>query len=188
MFCIFSQLSFKEAREHIMQIKHFVHFTRTWYHDAENKIASAWLLGLLLGAWISAYAGKLDSFQMLPGFFTGSSFSGLVSVSILPFLIVAYAASTGHVSVLPLICFFRAFLFSFCGSTVFHSYGSAGWLIRLLFAFSDICSMPVFYWFTLRCCRHKGSSGKELLACILFVMLFVCINHFVISPFWAGII
>ncbi len=171
-----------------MQIRFFLSSVRRKLSRTENKTALAWLLGLLLGALACAYTDIHFLSKTLPVPFVGSSVSALVSSAVLPFLIAAYSAISGWHCFLPLLCLIRGFLFSFCGCWIYRAYGSAGWLFRFMLQFSEICTAPLFCLFCLRCSRARVFQSRELFLYAALAVFFVCIDFFVISPFWAEIV
>ena len=74
-------------------------------------------------------------------------------------------------TVVYLICLCKAFLFSFAHCWVMYSFSGSGWLLRWIFLFSQIASLPVlcFYWLRLL-------SGRKPPDFCVYVMLFL-INY-----------
>ena len=106
----------------------------------------------------------------------------LISAQLLPFLIAAYAAYTSNRIMLMTVCTYKMFLFAFLGCLVWRAFGSAGWLLRSLFLFSDICLFPVLLWFSLRRLYGYGVFGRDLWICCCIVAVILLCDRFFVSP------
>ena len=106
----------------------------------------------------------------------------LISAQPLPFLIAAYAAYTSNRIMLMTVCTYKMFLFAFLGCLVWRAFGSAGWLLRSLFLFSDICLFPVLLWFSLRRLYPCGAIGRDLWICCCIVGVILLCDRFFVSP------
>lgn len=113
-------------------------------------LALFWFAGLLCGifAYLSAEDSILSLMRMTP---SGSvSIVGLLCVTVLPFLLSAFAVSISMPALILLLCFCKAFLFAFVSLGVLQVFGTAGWLFRWLFLFGDCAVIPVLYCFWLQ--------------------------------------
>ncbi|MBE6976079.1 MAG: hypothetical protein E7439_02640 [Ruminococcaceae bacterium] len=110
--------------------------------------------------------------------------AGLLATVVLPYLFAAFAVYISKPKLLYLICFVKAFCFAMCGYGICVAYGSAGWLVRWLLQFSDICTVPVLCWFAL---RHLKGKGRTFRTDAMFyggiVMLVGYLDFSLISPF-----
>ena len=71
-------------------------------------------------------------------------------------------------AVIYLICLCKAFLFSYTHCWVIYSFSGSGWLLRWIFLFSQITTLPVLYFYWL----HLLSGRKPPDFCV-FIMLFL---------------
>ena len=117
------------------------------------------------------------------------SIVGLISVTFLPFLFSAFAVYFSHPQFLLPICFVKAFLFSCCACSATCAFGSAGWLVRLLLQFTDICTLPLLCWFWI---RHKSAEKvrfwQDIVLCGLLVAVVCVIDCSIVSPYLVSLI
>lgn len=152
-------------------------------------LACCWGLGIACGiiGYVSA-GGTLFSL-MRSSVYGTMSIVGLLCISILPFLLSAFAVSISFPFLLYPLCFCKAFLFIFISFGVLQSYSDAGWLVRCLLLFSDNVGVPLLYCFWL---RHlpgcpKSSPAENALFLASFLVL-GCVDYRIISPFLAHLI
>ena len=152
-------------------------------------LAFSCLSGCLLGFWISGRSHEtyLLLTRMAPSLHV--SVFGLVACVYLPFLFAALAVFLSHPSLLPLICFTKMCLYSWCGCSMVSAFGSAGWLVQMLIQFSDNLSLPVLCWF---CIRHTDSRvdfiRRDFLICTLWVLIVGITDLCAVSPYLASLI
>ena len=148
-----------------------------------------WVLGLLLGA---AYGYRADrSYVLLMRIAASSRMSlvGLFFALYVPLLLSAFAVYLKHPQWLIPICFAKAFLFASCGSALLVAFRSAAWLVRLLLQFSDLCSMPFFYWFCMRNITGRNlNTQSDFLVCCVVVTTIGIFDFCVISPYLVKLI
>lgn len=155
---------------------------RTWI------LGLFWLLGLLLGIFFTARADDSYFLLMRQAACCRVSITGLAAVVVLPFLFCTFAASVG-IWLIPWICLIKAFLFSSCAAALTVSFGTAGWLVRLLLQFSDGMCLPLLFWFSARLYAcNRDDVFRDLRNCLLFAAATVCIDFCVISPFLVSLI
>lgn len=148
----------------------------------------SWCFGLLLGCCLAAAHGNACKALILAAPSSRASLPGLLLVTFLPFLFFVFAARISQLLIF-FVCFIKAFLFSFCAFGMMSAFGSAGWLVCLLFFFADICCLPFFIWFALRHAKGREDALKrDLTVCLCAVILFSAIDFFYISPFLAMLI
>ena len=149
-----------------------------WLRSDFSLTVLFWLAGLILGTLVFVP----DSSLMRPGFPGRVSIVSAIVTATFPFLLAALAVHINCKKLLWMICFFKAFCFAFCGALLWSAYGSAGWLIRFLLIFTDICTLPVFFL----CCIRRNK--RDFVVCILISLSVACIDYFVVSPFLAKLI
>lgn len=162
---------------------------RFWRKGSTLFLAFFWFLGLAFGILFFLLSG--DSFvSLMRGTLTSSvSIIRVLCVSLLPFLLSAFAVFISEPRLLLLICFGKAFLFSFVSFGVIQAFGSAGWLVRWLLLFSDCASVPVLYWFWLR--NISGNSRFcfwEICGFLSMELLIGSIDYCLVSPFLARLL
>lgn len=110
-----------------------------------------------------------------------------LAVQVLPFLITAYAASLSQLWLLNTACCFKLFFFSYTGAMIRLAFGSAGWLVRFLFLFSDIILIPCMCWFCFRRVMGEYDAKKDFWICIGILAMTSLVDCLFISPFLAKI-
>ncbi len=111
-----------------------------------------------------------------------------LAAQILPFLIAAYAVNISGLWLLYAVLSCKLLSFAYIGSLIWFSFGSAGWLVRGLFQFSDIILVPVLCWYSFRRVLTSESSSKCFGICMGIVAATALINWLFISPFLERII
>ena len=110
--------------------------------NAKWFLGLSFFLGHVSGVWCSGSASDLFLPAMRMAVSGCVSIIGLLSCSLLTFLISALAVYQGrHILLIP-IAFVKAFLFSYVGYRLFLAWGQAGWLVTGLMMFSSFCSLP----------------------------------------------
>ena len=169
----------------------FLHHDLSWSDRRIHGciLAVFWSLGILCGIWTQFYADFYSASLMRSTLSGSVSIVSLLCVTVLPFLISAFAVFLSCHWMLHPIAFCRGFLLSFVSLGITASFGSAGWLFRLLLCFSEFVSTPFLYWFWLRCFRGPGDSF--VLTCALmasFCLLTGSIDYCLITPFLGDLI
>jgi len=108
---------------------------------------------------------------------------------LLPFLIAAYAVNISGLWLLYTVCSCKLFSFAYMGTLIMNAFGSAGWLVRSLFLFSDIILVPMLCWYCARrVLADSDSEKKDFWICIGVAVVTALINWLFISPFLVKII
>jgi len=145
--------------------------------------------GLLLGHQYASLADPTYFLLMRMASERPVSIMSLFTVSLLPFLISALAVYVSHPELLLPVCFCKSFLFACCAFSATSVFGTAGWLVRLLLQFSDVCLLPVLCWFWI---RHIGGSfgtlQKDIFLCCGVALVVCVVDHCVISPYLVTLI
>lgn len=159
----------------------------SWRKGSRNHLAFSWIAGLLFGSLAYLAAGEWSLSLMRSALYAPVSIVGILCVSLLPFLISAYAVFLSNFSLLLLISFAKAFLFSFVSLGIWVSFASAGWLMRILLLFADWTCLPLLYGFWLRSLSRRVGLWETMLVFALIGLL-GSIYFRVISPFLVGLI
>lgn len=138
-------------------------------------------IGLFLGTYCGVIADASIFSLMRHTVFCRMSIVCLIASQLLPFLIAAYAAFISNRILLLSVCAGKMFLFGFVGYLVFAAFGSAGWLIRFLFLFSDVFLVPILCYFCLRIDRKMASVGRELIIAGCHVIAIVILDTYFFS-------
>ena len=116
------------------------------------------------------------------------SIVGLAVSALLPFLFAALAAYVGQPVLLYILGFLRMFGFTFLGCCIQLAFGSAGWLLRCLFQFTDGCALVLLCWFSLRrIAVPAGFPIRDLAVCAVICVAASALDHLMISPFLAAL-
>ena len=162
-------------------------FLHRFFSELRRK-SNVWILavcffaGLVLGIRASHEAGL--SFPLMRGALKSTvSIVRLLSILLLPFLFSAIAVFLSKPWMLIVIAFCKTAVFALVSFMMLLTFGSAGWMMRGMVMFADICTLPFFFGF---CWRHldknicvSSSSGIYLIA-----LLLICgFDIYGISPF-----
>ena len=144
--------------------------------------------GLILGTLFAAFADT--SYVPLMRLAASSPVSILCHLAsqLLPFLIAAYAVNISGLWLLYTVCSCKLFFFAYTGALIWIAFGSAGWLVRSLFLFSDIILVPVLCWYGYRRAIGNLSEKNDFWLCIGIATATALIYCFSISPFLVKII
>jgi len=151
------------------------------YHNI--FLAFVWLLGLNCGIALFRMS-QTTSFSLMHGVFDCSvSIVGLLSVSLLPFLFSAFAVYIRSYLFLVVLCFIKSCLFAFVSMGLICTYTSAGWLIRLLMMFSDICSLVPLWWCWIRSSSNVPfDSYRSVVIASFAAVIISCLDYYLVSP------
>ena len=163
--------------------------SKLWRKGCRFFLACFWLSGILCGVLAFLSAGRTLVSLMRSTLLVPVSIVGMLCVTILPFLLSAFAVSLSKPVFLLPICFGKAFLFAFVSIGILQAFGSAGWMFRWILLFSDCVCVPLLYWFWLRHISGVRSlyGGEAALMCALGLLI-GSVNFSIISPFLAGLI
>lgn len=152
-------------------------------------LAVCWTAGLGCGIW-SCFLADDSISSLMRSCLNGSvSIVGLLTVTLLPFLLSAFAVLLSGPWLLFGIAFGKGFVFAFVSMASLAGFGCAGWLLRFFLCFSDCLSLPLLYWFWLRCFRSSGTGfGTCIFLTGALLFLIGSIDYCLIVPFLADLI
>lgn len=148
-------------------------------------LAFSWCLGLVLGLWSSAMAGESLVPLMQSAASARVTITGLLTAISLPFLLSALAVFLGRWWLFLPIAFGKAFLIAFTGYGVFVSFGSAGWLMRVLLMFSDCACAPLLLWLWIHGITAERRRVLSVAGPALLALAIGSVDFYVVSPFLA---
>lgn len=155
---------------------------------ARFLLALAWVFGLLSGILLFHFAGTPLLPLMRRAAVAPVSITGLLTVSLIPFLITALAVSLFRSAIFPL-CFLKAFLFAFCAAGIASSNGPHGWLYGRMTMASQWMLLPVLYLLWLRLLPGSPKISRwEAAGFVFAALLIVFFHHCIVSPVWAALI
>ncbi len=153
------------------------------------SLAICWLTGLLSGV---AYGYRTDQSSLLLmriAAFSRMSIVGLLFVLYIPLIFSLFAIYKKRPHWMIAVSFLKAFLFASCGAMLHVAFGSAGWLVRLMLQFSDICALPFFYWFCIRNITGQNDRTRlDFVICCVANAILGIFDFCVISPFLVKLI
>lgn len=158
-------------------------------HFGKSRILSFfWTAGLIAGGCCFLFGADRLIPRMRVSLIGNVSIVCFFCLIFLPSFLSIVAASMSLHHLLYIIAFGRAFLYSFASVALLLSFGSAGWLVRLLLGFSGVLSAPVLYRLWLRClCPGSCLSAPEIFCFTSVFLLIGSVDYCVIMPFWAGL-
>ena len=165
-------------------------FVRKWWRrHSPRLLAFCWIAGLIAGAAYSCFSADFCTVLIRRSTVQGMSFSGMMTVTTLPFLLSALVISLSEPWLLLVFSTFKAFSFSFCAWGVCLAFGQSSWLVLFLFLFSDFLLLPMLYFYWLRHIRGQAVTSLWMFSGLLFIALFVgMIDYQFISPFLASLV
>jgi hypothetical protein len=129
---------------------HSIH-SFTFRKKSHCFLALSWTFGLGFGGLVFRYVGSHLAPWMPLAASCQPSIPGLLFSTLIPFLLSAFAVYLSVPKLLFGICFCKAFLLGYVCCGVFAAFGSAGWLVRWLFLFTDLWGAALLYHY---CGRH----------------------------------
>ncbi len=154
-----------------------------------HLLSAAWVMGLVFGVFTSGFASASFLSLARSAVFSPVSALGLLLCSLLPLLFSAFAVYISNVPLLMMVAFGKAFFHAYLCLAVLYSFGSAGWLVRLLFLFSDSAVLPLLWLYWLRSV-HDGRRdfAFRTVPAICAAILIAGFDYRVIAPFLAQIL
>lgn len=152
------------------------------------SLAFCWCGGIFLGMLAGCSAGDVTVSLMRTLGCSGVSIVALFFSQAFPFLISAFAVYISAAWLIYPISFVKAFTFSLCASLLTIAYGSAGWLLRILLMFSDLCLCPALLFFWTRYIRGEARlNWADCVVSVLLIAAVVYLDHSLVSPFLQAI-
>ena len=150
-------------------------------------LASAWLIGLLFGAFFACSSDPSLFLMMRSAHKSAVSIVGLLGVMLLPLLLTALAVYISKLHFLIPIASGKAFLFAYISVAALGCRNTGGWLYWLLLLFGDICSAPIYLklWMQIPTTQRKGPLFLSSVAGVLIIGF---LDFQYISPFLATIL
>lgn len=146
-------------------------------------LAFLWTFGLGFGAVVFESTGSYLISQIPLAAKVQPSLFGLLVTASLPFWFSAFLVYLAWPRGLYGLCFIKAFLFAYISQAVFQGFDSAGWLIRWLLLFTDICGSAVLYRYW-----HHHIAGARAFRWRSFLIgqtalgIIACTDFCIISP------
>ena len=160
----------------------FLHIFSDRRKNAMAVLAFSWTTGLAVGLC----ALTADAFG--PAFYQAAHLSpslfGIISVLLFPIVLTLLAIFAGQRWLIFPLAFFKALAFAYVGWSVVVTFGTAGWLIRLLFMFSDCVAVPLLLWFWNKVLASDFDAIlPATVSAVLTVLGIAIVDYGVISPF-----
>ena len=143
-----------------------------------------WFIGLFVGVNFSTYFYELlrPMISSIPE--SSSLFHNKIIAHMIPFFVSIFLLRSRVPFLLFPVIFLKAISFGLFTSSLYFSFGDAGWLCIALFCFSDCVSVIVLLWFWYRgivkqddCILRNSTLG------FILVFLIICFEHIFIAPF-----
>lgn len=155
-----------------------------WRRVGPWLLALSWFAGVAFGTAAGCSSTEFSVPLIRESVQCDMSISGMLSTTLLPFLLSALAVSFSEPWLLLVISTFKAFSFSFCAWGVCLAFGQSSWLVLFLFLFSDFCLIPLLYLYWLRHIKGLNRIRRWELAAFLTAAITVgCIDYLYIAPF-----
>ena len=164
---------------------HFLHSVISYPFRKSHVflLALSWVLGLKFSNYLFGIAGSNLAPQMPLAAMSQPSIFGLLTSFWLPFLFSAWAVYISAPKLLYLIAFVNAIPAGLFCSAVCASFGSAGWLVRFLLLFTDICGTVFLFHYWLRHVSGNRFFSAGVLCRYLAVgICFAAVDYCFVSP------
>lgn len=160
-----------------------------WRRIGPLLLALCWCAGLLCGCLAFLNWGIPNASRMLGAPYGAVSIVSLVEITLIPFLISAFAVCFSVAWVIYPVCFCKAVLTGFVSLGILHAFAQAGWLMRWLLLFSDLLGAPLLYGFWLRHLPGKPTASVWEAGVFLSVFaLLGSVDYRMVSPFLASLL
>lgn len=161
-----------------------VNFRRKNYYFA---VFLLWFVGLIIGFCLSFIYKPYYFLPMRSVLFQPVSIIGLFCVVFIPLLCTYFSSALKPILVF-IVCFLKAVAFGFSYVWVSLTFESASWLIRILFLFSDYCSLLILLILLIRCADYLHClTRRDFLFATAFDLMVVIGDYFFLSPFRSSI-
>ena len=142
-----------------------------------------WIIGLLIGVFLHEQTGAATT-MFSRAAVLHPPLIRLCIIRLIPFILLTFCSAFSLSYISFAIIFSKALLYSYCASGIALVFSSAGWLIGMLFLFSDFVAIVLLLWFSARNIAKNRSSLKfDFLLCAVIVLSVCCIEHRVVSPY-----
>lgn len=173
--------------------------SREWFDQSKKHFAICmwpWIslgfslaVGVLIGLILAKLLGSQYFLLMRTAVCGRVSIVSLFAVNLLPFLISAFAVYFSKPQIVFCVCFIKSILMGAAVLAMLRIFGSAAWLVFLLFQFSSLCLFPVLCWFSIRhWAGNRDTLKKDFTICACTAVLILVFDYCLISPFLAGIL
>lgn len=149
---------------------------------ASPVLAFFWISGLMSGVFLFFAADRPIHPQLHLAAGSPVSFPALMGIALLPLLICALAVYLDQHWMIFVCAFGKALLFSHVSVGIWTAFGSAGWLVRLLFLFSDTMMCGLWYLFWLSCLHGTHRSPVRWMPVFSGAVLITGADYWIISP------
>lgn len=145
-------------------------------------LAFFWVLGSMVGVWLSRIIYNTYFPLMLAYNKIGVSIVTMVFVKTFPLVILVFVSLYITDRWIPLFAFIRSALFSFCSGIIYCVYCSSGWLLSFLLLFSGIWINVILLQYWIYILFHKQRSFRKAAYCILAILCVQLAERFLVYP------
>lgn len=159
-----------------------------WQRICPYLLVSFWVAGMALGCLFGHWEQEPLCRLIRQTVLIKPSLIGSCCAAILPVMLSCFVVSIGEPWLLLFISAFKAFSFSLCAWGVCLAFGQSSWLVLFLFLFSDICIIPVLYFFWLTALRNQDNSHLLDALFVFFALIVGLLDYLFVGPFLASIL
>ena len=148
---------------------------------------AAWTCSIIIGILLSSCMPQ-SYYQLLElGSKGTTSIVGLLLSIAVPMGCIILAGKMQNKYLLYLILIVKVTSATVCSASLSVIYGSAAWLVRFFFQFSDLLTLPVLCWISI-VFSVKSISRSAIIGIAAWLMIVCSADYLIISPFFAGLI
>lgn len=153
-------------------------------HPYNSELILVWIAGEIVGYYIGSQVPDTVISLMRTPTFGRVSIVWLFFSATFPFLLSFAALRLSQKWLLTSLVFLKAYSFAYTICCVGSAFGSAGWLMQLLYFFTDTLCTLLFLWFIFTYTRSsKARQYHRLLLYFASATGLVCFDYFAIMPF-----
>ena len=147
-------------------------------------LAFLWILGLTFGGFIALHNEDYILPMMRTAVTLRVSIVNLLVLQLIPLVISALAVYFSIPLLIYPLCTFKAIFLGFILGSLGRVFGSAGWLIRLLYLFTDTIMTPLLLWYWFKhISGTKLSINRDNKILFSAFSITAMLEYFAISPF-----
>lgn len=148
-----------------------------------------WIFGIAFGCILGSEIHRNAASWMRTAPVCCVSIVSVLAVSLLPFLLTAFAVYFSQTWLILPLAFYKAFSFSFFSVITIFVFEGGGWLIRLLMMFPNIALVALLFLLWLRVlCGKCDQPYRNILICSGISTAITLFDYLCISPYLAFLI
>lgn len=173
----------------IMETNFMLCIKRIWAKGSVYFLAFFWTFSIFTGVILGSKSVPHISSLMLSAASGPMSISGMFLIFILPLVFSVISIRLKVSFLIVPLAIIKGFFYGFLSASICVAFGSAGWLICLLFMFATSILTVILLWFWFKYIYNPNSHlMRDLIFYAAICIFLLAFDMFVISPFLSVII